>query len=85
MLKRDDETIMVQRDGIEGTEKPWEKETEVKKDQRGAPGWFSGLASAFGSGRDLGVPGLSLTLGSPQGACFSLCLCLCLSVSLMNK
>ena len=31
------------------------------------------------------ILGWSPTSGSPQGACFSLCLCLCLSVSLMNK
>ena len=37
---------------------------------------------AFGSGRDPGAQGLSPTLGSPQGACFSLCLCLYLSLCL---
>ena len=53
----------------------------------GIPGWRSGLAPAFGPGRDPGVPGSSPTSGYPHGACFSLCLCLCLSVcvSLMNK
>ena len=49
------------------------------------PEWLSGRASAFGSGRDPGVLGLSPTLGSLHGACFSLCLYVCLSVSLMNK
>ena len=48
----------------------------------GVPGWLSGRASAFGSGRDPGV--LGSASGSLQGACFSLCLYLCLS-SLMNK
>ena len=48
----------------------------------GIPGWLSGLATAFGPGRDLGVPGWSPTSGSLRGACFSLCLCLCLSLSL---
>ena len=48
-------------------------------------GWLSGWASAFSSGCDPRVLGLSPPLGSPQGACFSLCLCLCLSVSLMNE
>ena len=42
-------------------------------------GWLSGWAS--GPGRDPGVMGLSPTLGSLQGARFSLCLCLCLCVS----
>ena len=48
----------------------------------GIPGWRNGLAPAFGPGRDPGDPGSSPTLGSLQGACFSLCLCLCLSLSL---
>ena len=50
--------------------------------KKGTPGWLSGCASAFGSGRDPGVLGSSPTLGSLHGACFSLCLCLCLSLSL---
>ena len=33
----------------------------------------------------LGVLGWSPMSGSPQGACFSLCLCLWFCVSLMNK
>ena len=41
--------------------------------------WFSAV---FSPGCDLGDPGLSPTLGSLHGACFSLCLCLCLSLSL---
>ena len=48
------------------------------------PGWLSGWAPAFFQGvilSDPGVLGLSPTLVSLQGACFSLCL----SVSLMNK
>ena len=58
-----------------------------RKDKLGAPAWFSGWASAFGSGRDPWVLGLSPATGSPQGACLSLCLCLCLSLSLswINK
>ena len=51
----------------------------------GTPGWFSGWASALGSGCDPGVLGSSSALDSLQGACFSLCLCLYLSMSLMNK
>ena len=50
----------------------------------GMPGWLSGWASAFGSGHDPRGLGSSPTWGTPQGACFSLCLCLYLSVSLMN-
>ena len=38
----------------------------------GRPGWLSGWASAFGSGRDPRVLGPSLTSGSPTG---NLCLC----------
>ena len=48
------------------------------KRERGAPGWLSGGAPAFGPGRDPGVLGSSPASGFPQGACFSLCLCLCL-------
>ena len=40
----------------------------------------SGWVSAFSSGHDPGVLGLSPTWGSPRGAHFSLCLCLCLSL-----
>ena len=39
----------------------------------GAPGWLSGWASAFRSGREPRVLGLSPALGSPQGS-DSLCL-----------
>ena len=49
------------------------------------PGWLSGLAPAFGPGRDPGVPGLTPTLGSLHGACFSLCLCLCLSLCVSHE
>ena len=45
----------------------------------GIPGWLSGLAPAFGAGCDLGVPGLSPTLGSLHGACLCLCLSICVS------
>ena len=48
----------------------------------GTPGWLSSWASAFGSGCDPMVPGLSPTAGFLHGACFSLCLCLCLALSL---
>ena len=53
----------------------------------GTPGWLSGWVSALGSDRDPWVLGLCSALGSPQGACFSLCLCLPLSlcVSWINK
>ena len=53
--------------------------------QYGAPGGLKDWAPAFGPGRDPGVPGSNPASGSPQGACFSLCLGLRLSVSLMNK
>ena len=46
---------------------------------KGASGWLSGWASAFSSGRNPGVLGLSSALGSPQGTCFPLCLCLHIS------
>ena len=51
------------------------------------PGWLSGLAPAFGPGRDPGVLGLSPTSDSLHGACSSLCLCLSLSlcVTIINK
>ena len=51
----------------------------------GAPGGLSGRSSAFGSGRDPGVPGSSPTSGSLHGACFSLCLCLCLSLCVSQE
>ena len=46
--------------------------------------WFSAV---FSPAPDPGDLGLSPTLGSLRGACFSFCLCLCLSlsVSLMNE
>ena len=50
--------------------------TEIQNRLEGIPGWLSGLAPAFGLGRDPGVPGWSLASGSLHGACFSLCLCL---------
>ena len=49
---------------------------------QGIPGWRSGLAPAFGPGRDPGDLGSNPTSGSRRGACFSLCLCLSLSLSL---
>ena len=45
----------------------------------GAPGWLSGWVSAFGSGHDPRVPGLSPTSGSLWGACLCLSLSLCVS------
>ena len=53
---------------------------QVKINRHRMPGWLSGWASAFGSGRDPGVPGLSPTSDSLHEACFSLCPCLCLSL-----
>ena len=41
---------------------------EFKKPEWGTPGWLSGWASAFGSGRDPRVLGLSSASGSLQGA-----------------
>ena len=49
------------------------------------PGWLSGCASAFGSGQDPQVLGTNPTLGSLQGACFSLCLYLCLSLCVSHE
>ena len=54
----------------------------------GMPGWLSGSTSAFGSGRDPEVLGLSPALGFPQGACLSpmsAYVSASLSVSLLNK
>ena len=54
-----------------------------RKRSHGIPGWRSGLAPAFGPGRDPGRPGIESHIGLPvHGACFSLRLCLCLSLSL---
>ena len=71
-------------------ESPWK--TAAKSQFRNfeetvAPGLLSSWASAFSSGCDPGVLGSSPTLGSPQGACFSLWLCLYLSLCLswINK
>ena len=59
---------------------------EIERNEDGTSRWLSGWSSAFGSGHDLRVLGLSPTSGSLRRACFSLSLCLCLlSVSLMNK
>ena len=55
----------------------WSRHSKIKKFCIGTPGclpWAQGMI--------LGVLGSSPTLGSLQGACFSLCLCLCLSLSL---
>ena len=49
----------------------WEAELRWKL---GTPEWLSGWAFGFGSGSDPGVLGWSPALGSPQRACFSLCL-----------
>ena len=55
----------------------------LKKEKLGGiPGWLSGLAPAFGSGRDPGALGSSPTSGSLHGACFSLPLPPSLSLSL---
>ena len=69
----------------------------VDIEDQGIPGWRSGLAPAFGPGRNPGDSGSNPTLGSGRlrieshvvllawsllGACFSLCLCLCLSLSM---
>ena len=60
---------------------------QIRKLRQGIPGWLSGLAPAFGPGRNPGVLGSSAASGSRHGACFSLCLCLCtpLSESVMKK
>ena len=52
---------------------------QLIKNDMGIPGWLSSLAPAFGPGRNPGVPESSPTLGSPHGACFSLCLSLSVS------
>ena len=53
--------------------------TFTNEEPRAAPvaQWFGAACSP---GCDPGVAGLSTTLGSLCGACFSLCLCLCLCV-----
>ena len=51
----------------------------------GTPGWLSGWASAFGSGRDPGVLGSSATSGFSPGASFSFCLCICLSLCVSHE
>ena len=56
-----------------------------KSSALGTPGWLSSWVSALISGRDPRVLGLSLTSGSPQGACFSLCLCPCLSLCVSHE
>ena len=65
---------------------PWQKLTH-KIWHVGTPGWLGGWASAFGSGRDPGVLGLSPTSGSPRGTRFSFCIYVSASlcVSLVNK
>ena len=61
----------------------------LKGGKKGIPGWLSGLAPAFGSGWDPGVPGSSPTSGSLHGACFSLCLrvwlCVCVCVCVCRE
>ena len=58
---------------------------------RGIPGWRSGLAPAFGPGRDLGDPGSNPTSGSQcmepasPSAYVSASLSLSLSVTIINK
>ncbi|CAK7310435.1 hypothetical protein VULLAG_LOCUS15388 [Vulpes lagopus] len=49
------------------------------------PGWLSGLAPAFGPGRDPEVPGSSPTSGSLQRAYFSLLLCLYVSLYVSHE
>ena len=63
----------------------------IRNDKYGIPGWRSGLAPAFGPGRDPGDPGSSPKLGSQcmepasPSACvsaslslsLSLCVCVC--------
>ena len=56
-----------------------------KKKYVGIPGWLSGLAPAFGPGRDPGDPGSSSTLGFLHGAFFFLHLCLCLSLCVSHE
>ena len=67
-----------------------EKKT-VKKDDSGIPGWHSGLAPAFGPGRDPGDPGSNPTSGSrcmepaSPSACVSASLSLSLSLCYYHK
>ena len=55
----------------------------LRNRKRGIPGWRSGLAPAFGPGRDPGDPGSNLTSGSrcmepaSPSACVSASLSLC--------
>ena len=56
----------------------------LKERERGIPGWRSGLAPAFGPGRDPGDPGLNPTSGSwcREPASPSACVSASLSLSL---
>ena len=63
--------------------------TPVRMGKIGIPGWRSGLAPAFGPGRDPGDPGSNPTSGSQcmepasHSACVSASLSLC--VTIINK
>ena len=54
-----------------------------KTKKMGIPGWLSGLAPAFGPGRDPGVPGSSPASGSMQEP--SACVSASLSLSVSHK
>ena len=54
-------------------------------DPPGTLEWLSGWASAFGSGHDPRVLGLSPPLDSLWGARFSLCLCFCFSLYVSHE
>ena len=58
------------------------KNLNIRNKEYGATQVAQQFNATFSSGCDPRDPGLSPTLGSLHGACFSLCLCLCLSLSL---
>ena len=63
----------------------------INNNKQGIPGWRSGLAPAFGPGRDPGDPGSNPTSGSrcmepaSPSACVFDSLCLSLCVKIINK
>ena len=74
-----------------GATKWRKKNSYVGKTKLEIPGWRSGLAPAFGPGRDPGDPGSNPTSGfrcmepASPSACVSASLSLSLSVTIINK
>ena len=59
--------------------------TVPQKSKNRGTGVAQWLSICLGSCRDPRLLGSSPTLGSPQGACFSLCPCLCLSLCFSHE